>query len=264
MSSQNPPPQGIASNRSVSRAIKVLRALTASDTPLTVTDVAKAIDVPRATTFRLLMTLEEEGIVDRQETLYSPGWDLSRMALSVDPASRLVPRIQDLLDDFAEEIGETATFSLRRGRYELDFVLQSTPRRMGVTVSEVQGVRWPHHASATGKLLLAELTPEQVRLDLGETLEPLTEHTITDFTVLFEELEQIRQQGWAGTLQELEDGVISFAVPVRDSIGTFIGAISCVGPLHRMDAAERYPELISSLHAVSDRIRQRLSTSAEG
>lgn len=228
---------------------------------MTVTDVAKKIDLPRATAFRILMTLEEEGVVDRQDTLYTLGWDLARMALSMDPASGLVPRIKDLLEDFAEEIGETATFSLRRGRYDLDLVLQANPRLMGMTMSDLHGKRWPHHASATGKLLLAELTPEQVRLVLGDTLEPLTERTITDLADLDRELEQVRQQGWASTIQELEDGVISFATPVRDSVGTFIGAISCVGPLHRMDSPDRYPELINKLMAVSERVRHRLSTS---
>lgn len=258
--SQDPSQKGVAANRSVSRAVQVLRALAASETPMTVTDIARTIDLPRATTFRLLMTLEEEGIVDRQDTLYWLGWDLARLAQSVDPATGLVPRIKDELDTFAEEIGETVTFSLRRGRYDLDLVLQSSPRLLGMTMSEMYGMRWPLHASATGKLLLAELSPEQVRAATGETLAALTEHTITTYEALGRELDTVRRQGWASTLQELEDGIIALAAPVRDSAGALIGAVSVVGPLHRLADQQKQEQLKNCLIDAAERVRRRLNT----
>lgn len=257
---QETPQQGYAANRSVTRAISILRALAASGTPMTVTDVAKKIDLARATTFRLLMTLEEEGIVDRQDTLYSLGWDLGRIAQSVDPASGLVPRIKDILEEFANETGETVTFSLRRGLYELDLVLQAaSPRLLGMTMSEMYGMKWPHHASATGKVLLADLTPEQLRMALGDHLEKLTANTITDFEDLARELKAVRERGWAGTLEELEDGIIAFAAPVRDSVGTLVGALSIVGPRHRMENPEKQAELADRIVAVAHTVQQRMN-----
>lgn len=228
---------------------------------MTVTDVAKKIALPRATTFRLLVTLEEEGVVDRQDTLYSLGWDLARIGQSVDPAAGLVPRIKDELDAFADEIGETVTFSLRRGRYDLDLVLQSNPRLLGMTMSDMHGKRWPLHASATGKILLAELSPEQARALLGDKLEPVTERTMTTFDALDRELELVRQRGWAATVQELEDGVISYAAPLRDSVDALIGAVTFVGPLHRLNDHDKTQELIERLIAVTDRVRRRLIAS---
>ncbi|MFP3463406.1 IclR family transcriptional regulator [Arthrobacter globiformis] len=261
---QDPPQQGFAANRSVTRAIRVLRALAASETPMTVTDVAKKIDLARATTFRLMMTLEEEGIVDRQDTLYTLGWDLGRIAQSVNPASGLVPRIKDVLEEFADEAGETVTFSLRHGLYELDLVLQTSPRSLGMRMSEMYGMRWPHHASATGKVLLAELTPEQVRLALGEQLEALTDLTITKHEDLARELEAVRERGWASTVEELEDGIIAFGAPVRDSVGTLVGAISVVGPRHRMDNEETQAQLPARLIAVAERVQQRMNPAPQG
>ncbi|HKU12378.1 MAG TPA: IclR family transcriptional regulator [Sinomonas sp.] len=263
-SSEDTSQQGYAANRSVTRAISILRALAASGTPLTVTDVAKKIGLARATTFRLLMTLEEEGIVDRQDTLYSLGWNLARIAQSVDPASGLVPRIKDILDQFADEVGETVTFSLRHGLYDLDLVLQSSPRLLGMTMSEMYGMRWPHHASATGKLLLAELTPEQLRMALGDHLEALTAATITDYEDLAQELKLVRERGWASTVEELEDGVIAFGAPVRDSVGAFVGAVSVVGPRHRMENEEKQADLVARLIAVAGRVQQRMNPSPKG
>ena len=260
---QETPQQGYAANRSVSRAVRILRALAASANPMTVTDVAKKIDLARATTFRLLMTLEEEGIVDRQDTLYCLGWDLGRIAQSIDPASGLVPRIKDILEEFADETGETVTFSIRRGLYELDLVLQASPRLMGITMSEMYGMHWPHHASATGKVLLADLTPEQLRMAVGEHLEALTAATITDFDDLVQELMTVRERGWASTIEELEDGIIAFGAPVRDSVGALVGAVSIVGPLHRMEDKEKQAELPVRLVAVAGRVQQRMNPSLQ-
>lgn len=260
-STQESPQPGYASNRSVTRAIRILRALAASATPMTVTDVAKKIDLARATTFRLLMTLEDEGMVDRQDTLYSLGWDLGRLAQTVDPASGLVPRIKDILEEFADETGETVTFSLRRGLYELDLVLQASSRLLSVTMSDMNGMQWPHHASATGKVLLAELPPEQLRMALGDKLTQLTSRTITDRDALAKELKKVHERGWASTVEELEDGIIAFAAPVRDSVGTLVGALSVVGPRHRMDDKDKQAELPAHLVAVADRVQQRMNPS---
>ena len=256
---QESPQPGYAANRSVSRAVQVLRALAASESPMNVTDVAKKINLSRATTFRLLMTLEEEGIVDRQDTLYSLGWDLGRIAQSVDPASGLVPRIKDILEEFADETSETVTFSLRRGLYELDLVLQASPRLLGMTMSDMYGMQWPHHASATGKILLAELTPDQLRMALGDHLEALTAATITNYEDLVQELKTVRERGWASTIEELEDGIIAYAAPVRDSVGTLVGAVSVVGPRHRMQDKEKHAELPIRLVAAAQHVQQRMN-----
>ncbi|MCA4133426.1 IclR family transcriptional regulator [Arthrobacter sp. M4] len=261
MTTSQEPAQPAYANRSVTRAIRILRALAASEAPMTVTDVAKKIELARATTFRLLVTLEEEGIVDRQDTLYSLGWDLARIAQSVDPASGLVPRIKDILEEFADEARETVTFSLRHGLYELDLVLQASPKGLGMKMSEMYGMRWPHHASATGKLLLAELAPEQVEAVLGDELEALTSETITDHEDLARELKAVRERGWASTIEELEEGIIAFAAPVRDSVGTLVGAVAVVGPRHRMEKEEKQAELPARLIAVAQRVQRRMNPS---
>jgi DNA-binding IclR family transcriptional regulator len=151
----------------------VLRALAGSPEAATATDVAKKVGLPRATTFRLLLTLEEEGFVDRRDNHYSLGWDLARIARSADPAAGVVARTRGTVKSLAEQLGETVTLSLRRGLFELDVVLQESRRSVAVTMSDMRGMRWPLHASATGKLLLAELSPEQVLRAVGDELPKL-------------------------------------------------------------------------------------------
>ncbi|MFW0795899.1 IclR family transcriptional regulator [Gordonia sp. CPCC 205515] len=249
----------MASNRSVIRAVHVLRTLGASSRPMTATEVAQTMGLPRATTFRLLLTLEEEGFVEREDTRYSLGWDLARLAGGIDPATRLAPRVDGVIGDLAEELGETVTLSLRRGRFDLDLVVQANPRRVGMSVTDLPGQRWPLHASATGKLLLSELADDELIDATSGRLEALTERTITNYVDLRNELQTTRERGWAITDEELEEGIFSVAVPIRDSSGGLLAALSYVAPVHRIDD-EKQAELTRRLIDGAERVRSHLNT----
>ncbi|MBT8162092.1 MULTISPECIES: IclR family transcriptional regulator [Arthrobacter] len=250
----------ISSNRSVARAISVLRALAASPKGTTATEVAKMVNLPRPTVFRLLLTLEEEGFVDRTDTLFSLGWDLARVASAVDPSAGLVARVRDTVHTLAEQLGETVTLSLRQGLFEYELVLQDAPRSIGVTMSDMRGMRWPHYASATGKLLLAELTPEQVRSVLGTDLPKLAANTITDLGQLQTEIERVRIQGWAMIDDELEDGIVAIAVPLRDNVGQLFAALAMVAPKHRIDGEETIQRNLGMLSDAAKTLTEQLTS----
>jgi IclR family pca regulon transcriptional regulator len=78
-----------------------------------------------------------------------------------------------------------------------------------------------------GRVLLAGLDPEALADFLARTeLEALTELTLTDPAALTEVIEQVREQGWALVDQELEAGLRSIAVPLRDGRGTVLAAVN--------------------------------------
>ncbi|MFJ2145408.1 IclR family transcriptional regulator [Glutamicibacter sp. NPDC087831] len=249
---------GMAANRSVSRAIAVLRALAARGEPLTVTEIAKQIGLARATVFRLLLTLEEEGFVDRQDTHYTLGWDLARISQDVDPTPGLLSRVSDVVVEIAEMLNETVTLSVRHGKYDLDLVQQASPRAIGMSMTELQGQRWPLHASATGKLLLSELDKESIRIATGSKLEKLTSQTITTWKALDAELDQIRERGWASTIDELEVGIISVAVPIRGAGNDLIGMLAYMAPRHRVDTEKLEVQKIEGLLEGAKMVRRRI------
>ena len=254
------PKSTITANRSVARAISVLRALAVSPRGASATDVAKMVGLPRPTVFRLLLTLEEEGFVDRTDTLFSLGWDLARVARSADPAAGLVARVRDTVRGLAEQLGETVTLSLRQGLFEYDLVLQESPRTIGVTMSDMRGMRWPHHASATGKLLLAELTPDQVASVIGGELPQLASRTITDMGQLTAEIEKVREQGWANIDDELEDGIFALAVPLRDNVGQLFAALAMVAPKHRLADEKTVERTLEVLFEAAQRLTHQLTS----
>ncbi len=93
------------------------------------------------------------------------------------------------------------------------------------------GKQVPYHASALGKILLAYST---VPIPVGR-LERLTEKTITSRIRLLQELEQVRKNGFAIIIDELEIGLVAVAAPVRELDGRVIGAISVSGPASRLN-----------------------------
>ncbi|NQD42572.1 IclR family transcriptional regulator [Glutamicibacter halophytocola] len=249
---------GVAANRSVSRAISILRAMAASPNPMNVTEIGLKVGLPRATAFRLLVTLEEEGFVDRQETLYTLGWDLARIAQDVDPSSGLASRVQGTVAEIADELGETLTLSLRRGRYDLDLIVQQSPRAIGVTMSDMHGMKWPLHAAATGKLLLADLDNEEIKVATNNKLEKLTPATISTYPALFKHIEQVREQGWASTIEELEEGIISFAVPIYGKTGHLLASLAYIAPRLRIGTASVEEEKIEALKEGAQRLARRI------
>jgi IclR family transcriptional regulator, acetate operon repressor len=119
------------------------------------------------------------------------------------------------------------------------------------------GTRWPAHATATGKVLLAELREDELGALLGGTLPALTPRTVTDPVVLRRELGRVRERGFATNVEELEPGYTAVAVPVRAQGGRVVAALSIGGPRLRL-SPERLVEVAKLLPAPAGRISERL------
>ena len=107
------------------------------------------------------------------------------------------------------------------------------------------GALLPMHATAMGKVLLAYHPYLAEDLSNG-SLPRFTACTITDPKLLAIELEQVQEQGWSSSLEELIEGETSFAAPIRDRQGVAVGAIAISGPTERLcDDAQPRSELVS-------------------
>lgn len=222
------------SNRSVNRALQLLRWV-ARMPGGTATELAAAVGLSRPTAFRLLTTLEENGLLDRIDGRYTLGGEVTRLGDLADPKAGIAHRITPVMQATADILEETLTYSLRRSESVLDVIVQTPPRRVVLTVASMIGQRWPLHASATGKLILAELEPARVRDLMAGGLQPLASRTITTMDALEEELARIRERQFATIDDELEDGIVAAAVPVRDDAGQLVGSLAVFGPSHRFD-----------------------------
>lgn len=242
-------------NKSVAKAIRLLRELAAQPrTGATATTLAKAAGLSRPTAFRLLHSLEQDGIVDRIDTNYVLGWELARLGRRADPYAGLVARAQPLLQELADTFNESVSLSVPNAQGGLDLIAEAAGSHvLGVVGQNMIGQRYPLHASSTGKVLLAEQSAEQLRSTLPETLEAFTPHTITDREVLIKELAQVREQGFAVIDNELEPELLSLARPIRDASGTLVAILALNGPRTRFSRAH-IPEALQKMQDIIDRL----------
>lgn len=145
---------------------------------MTATELAQAVGMTRATTFRLLLSLEQSGFVDRVDTRYQLGWQMARLGRLADPYRGAVAHIQPILDTDAATLNETLSFAMQRSHLEFDLIAEASGARMLNVTQNYIGRSWPLHASATGKIMLAELDDGQIRAALPDKLEAHTTNTI--------------------------------------------------------------------------------------
>ena len=157
------------------------------------------------------------------------------------------------LQFLTETTGEDASLESLVGSEVLILDEEKGPGLMGIT-SEI-GTRWPAHATATGKVLLAEA--EEPMAEPKNGLASLTARTITNWDEWTATLSEIREKGYATNIEELEYGYIAVAAPVRNREGQTVAALSVGGSTHRITEG-RVPELAALVIEAATRVSKRL------
>jgi DNA-binding IclR family transcriptional regulator len=245
-------------NKSVVKAMLIVRELAKHPRGATVSALATATGHSRPTAFRLLNSLEQTGFVDRTENVYQLGWELARLGRLADPYAGIVARVQPVLDELATTVNENVTLSVPTADNDFDVIAEAAGSRIvNVTVRKRVGQHFPLHASSVGKIILAELATDELVRVVPETLERFTAKTITSRAALLNELNDVREQGYAIIDNELEEELLSVSRPVRDSAGTLVAVLSVDGPRHRF-GRDRIPEALQQLRHGVEQIRDLL------
>lgn len=219
--------------QSVNRALRALE-LIAEAGELGVTELGRRLDVHKATASRLVATLAERGMVERDPITekYRLGFGLIRLAGAAMASMDLVRTARPVLEDLAERTRETVNLGVLSGDAVV-YIDQVTSTRSIVAVSWV-GRRTPLHATSNGKMLLATLDDRERDRLLSRPLDRTTPATITDPSKLRAQLAEIQTRGYATTMEELEEGLNAVAAPIRRADGEVVAALSVSGPAFRM------------------------------
>lgn len=219
--------------QSVDRAITVLEFIARSGTA-SVSEVAAEVGVHRSTISRLLSVLDGRGMVEAApgRGRYRLGAGILRLAASIGSTLDVATQGADVAAELAAELGETVNIAVVQGASAIN--VHQAEGTATITANSWVGRPTPLHATSSGKVLLAWLTPEEVDGLLGQSLTPFTTATIVDRGVLDAELAHTRQDGYAVTLGELEQGLNALAAPVRGPGGRVIAALSASGPAYRL------------------------------
>jgi DNA-binding IclR family transcriptional regulator len=243
--------------QSVDRAVSVLEIL-AQRGEAGVSEVAGEIDVHKSTAFRLLGALEARGLVEQaaERGKYRLGFGIVRLAGAVTGRLDLTQQGREVCERLSEEIGETVNIAVLQEHYAVNLYQVRGPGAVGT--HNWVGQLTPVHATSSGKILLAHLSPkERAEVLAASGLPKLTPRTLTSRTKLEKNLTEARERGYAVTMEELEIGLHAMAAAVRSHHGEVIAAISASGPAYRF-TEERMHELAPLLVKGAEEISRRM------
>ena len=117
------------------------------------------------------------------------------------------------------------------------------------------GRRLPAYCTSLGRVLLAGLEDTEVKLLFkASDIKAHTRHTATGAAEILMRFQRARQQGWALVIQELEEGLISIAAPVRNRVGQTVAAINASGLANRTSATMMKESLLPKLRAAAQEV----------
>jgi IclR family pca regulon transcriptional regulator len=212
--------------QSLARGLAVLRAFADHGPSMTLAEVAEATDISRPAARRLLLTLVELGYVRGGGGVFSLSPRILMLGQAYLSSLNLVDIAQPHLKALADATGEASGLATLDDT-DIVFVARVEARRIMSSVLVV-GSRLPAYPTAMGRVLLAARGADERRDALQRTERiALTPLTLTDIDALLDMLARVEREGFALVDQELEDGVRSVAVPVRDQSGACIAAVGC-------------------------------------
>jgi len=211
--------------QSLERGLAVIRAFSAERHELTMSEVARAAGVTRATARRLLHTLVELGYVRSNGKLFALRPRILELGYAYLGSLGLSDVVMPHLESLVAIVHESSSVSVLDGD-EVVYIARVPTRRI-MTVAISVGTRFPAYATSMGRVLLAGQSDEWLDGYLASAqLLRLTPRTITDAARLHAELMRVRQQGWALVDEELEEGLRSLAAPIHDPSGKVVAAIN--------------------------------------
>jgi IclR family pca regulon transcriptional regulator len=223
--------------QSLERGLAIIRVFGAERPSMTVSEIAAEVGLTRAAVRRFLLTLNELGYVTGKNNRFELTPRVLELGYSYLSALSFpdvaLPRLEQLVTETAE-----ASEGSILDRGDIVYVVR-VPGPAMMTISVNVGARRPAYATAMGRVLLANLPEPELDAYLAAyELAPVLPRTITDAGEFRAELARVREQGYALVNQELEEGLVAVAVPIRDRSGRVRAAINLSTHIGRKSVKE--------------------------
>ena len=240
------------------RALRVFELLSQAKEGMTVSQIARELEVPRNSIFRICSTLKEQGYTqyyqDTQQVILTKKlFSIGYSALAEDNIVRLAYEPMRVL---REETKETVLLGVLMGQEGA--VLEELAGLHHFNFRVERGARFFLHCTAPGKALLAYLSKaEQAKMVDSLELTRYNEQTITSKEKLIEELDRIQLSGISYDRAEQIEGCHCVAAPIIDQYGAPVAAVWITGPSSRLPSSD-FPALGLRVKAAADKISQML------
>lgn len=239
---------------SLARGLLVLQAFE-HEPKLTIGTAAALTGLPRPTARRCLYTLEQLGYLAAQDGAWRLRPRLLSLARAYLSSSRFAEAAQPHLDRLRDTLGESCSIGVLDGD-EVVYIARAETRRI-ISIALQVGSRLPAYCTSMGRVLLAAL-PEDARAAWlsGAPFSARTPFTRTNAADLGAEIAAVAAQGYALVDQELELGLRSIAVPVRDPEGGVVAALNVGSAASRAESSELIGSVLPQLQAAAEALRE--------
>jgi IclR family pca regulon transcriptional regulator len=232
---------------SLERGLLVLRAFSAQEEPLSVADVAALVGITRTAARRFALTLEYLGYVSQRAEGYAlaPGvLEIGDAYLRSDP---LPDAAHPHLEELVRAVGETASLTVLH-KHRVYYTARVAADRI-VTANIAVGASVPAYSTATGRVLLGGLTPDELE-DYLSSIDPASG---LDQEHVREKIAEARDRGWALADQELTPGIRSVAVPLRNPEERIVAALNIAAHATRVDTTVLENDFLPLLQCAAQR-----------
>jgi len=239
---------------SFARGLAVIQAFSASGPDSTIARLSNQTGLPRAVVHRCLYTLRKLGFVDSADSRrYHLRPSVLSLGYSYIHSTPLAHAAQPILQRVSSLLHESCSIAVLDGT-EIVYVARSSVTRI-MAVDLHVGSRLPAFCTSMGRVLMANLPDDQMAACLGEaTLTRFTERTITSRERLLRMLRVVGRNGYALVDQELEAGLRSIAVPVRNAAGTVVAALNAGSHAQRVSVQEMLTRFLPALQATAQEL----------
>ena len=240
---------------SLARGLAVIRGFSQQRRKMSIAQLSLRTGIPRAAVRRCLYTLAKLGYVGAEDggtfALRPQILSLGHAYLSSVP---LVMAAQPILDQVSATTHESCSLAIMDGD-EILYVARSSSSKRIMSIDLGVGSRLPTHCTSMGRVLLAHLTDDELATYLRRVkLAPYTNRTIVAKEQLMRAIVGVREAGFAIVDQELEIGLRSIAVPVKDYRGRVAAAINISVQAARVSSAEMEKAFLPPLRSAADEL----------
>lgn len=246
----------------LARGLQLLMQFSRQERELTGAELSRRLNLPRASVFRMLHTLEQAGFLERADdgVSYRLGMAVLRLGFEWLASMDLTELGRPVIEELRDRCGYSAHLVIRDAR-EVVFVAKS-PGRNAMFHSIQVGARLPAHATVLGRILLSGLNDTELRRLYPESsLQAYTAKTPTQLKQLKALIEQDRGRGYGISMGGFETGISTIAAPVFNGQGVVVAAVSISVPSARIEDEAVEPlvkHVQNAAHQLTDRLKHLL------
>lgn len=242
----------------LAKGLAILESFDAANREMTLSEIARKVSLSPAAARRSLITLRALGYVGQTNKRFHLRPKIMTLGSGFYYSAGIDEVLQPFLRDLVAKFGDASSVGTLHGR-DVIYIAHSSVQRAR-RAAAVVGARYPAYATSLGRVLLADLSPDDLDAYFdGLVIEPLTSKTISDPVALRAEIDRIREAQYSTTVDQLDYGITALAVPIRAIEGHTIAALNTSGYTGMIDADYLIRERLPEMRVVASNMSQTLT-----